>query len=326
MRSTVPANTRPSTGASTPATARRARSTATACGAAAPSDDEPGAVELFDEPGFHGRSLRLESDAEALARSGFDDRTASLIVTKGTWELCTDDDYFGDCHSFPPGRYPELGFGFERRISSARLSRPAHEAPLALAPGSAPVAPVAGRAFLYSERRLGGTSLVVAGPVGDLGRSDFNDAAQSLVVESGNWLACRDTWFRGDCRVFGPGRYDDLAAFGLDRVISSIRPAERPQAVLTAPSAPPPEPARGAALEFYSEPQFGGERLLLERSIGALDRLNFDHRAASVVVLGGTWELCSDVRFSGSCAVYRPGRYPRMGELTRQVASVRRIQ
>ena len=161
---------------------------------------------------------------------------------------------------------------------------------------------------------------------GDLGRSDFNDAAQSLVVESGNWLACRDTWFRGDCRVFGPGRYDDLAAFGLDRAISSIRPAERPQAVLTAPSAPPPELARGAALEFYSEPQFGGERLLLERSIGALDRLDFDHRAASVVVLGGTWELCSDVRFSGSCAVYRPGRYPRMGELTRQVASVRRIQ
>lgn len=290
------------------------------------NDEGRGAIELFDEPGFRGRSLRLESDAEALARSGFNDRTASVIVTRGTWELCTDDEYFGDCRSFAPGRYPELGFGLERRVSSARLSRSAQQAPVALAPGPIAVPPVAGRAYLYTERGMSGTSLAVAGPVGDLARSGFDRATQSLVVESGSWLACRDTWFRGDCRVFGPGRYDDLAAIGFGRVISSIRPADGPQAVLTAPPAPAPEPARGAALEFYSEPGFGGERLLLERSVGELDRLHFDHRAASVVVLGGTWELCSDVRFSGSCAVYRPGRYPRMGEMTHQVASVRRIE
>ena len=93
-----------------------------------------------------------------------------------------------------------------------------------------------------------------------------------------------------------------------------------------APSAAAPEPSPGAALEFYSEPGFGGERLLLERTIGDLDRLNFDRRAASAVVLGGTWELCTDARFSGSCAVYPPGRYPRLGGLTRQVVSVRRIE
>jgi hypothetical protein len=291
-------------------------------------DDDRGSIELYDQPGFRGRSLRLESDAEALATSGFNDRAASAVVTQGTWELCTDADYYGDCRAFPPGRYSDLGFGMERRISSARLIRAPREAPIVVTPGDAQSAPISGRAFLYSERGLRGTSLAVAGAVGDLQRSGFDKEAKSIRVESGSWLACRDTWFRGDCRVFGPGRYDDLAGFGLDRMISSIRPAETQQQVSALPGAPPPvaEPSRGAALEFYSEPGFGGERLLLERTIGDLDRLNFDRRAASVVVLGGTWELCTDARFSGSCAVYPPGRYPRLGGLTRQVVSVRRIE
>jgi hypothetical protein len=296
-------------------------------------DDERGSIELYDQPGFRGRSLRLESDAEALATSGFNDRAASAVVTQGTWELCTDADYYGDCRSFPPGRYSDLGFGMERRISSARLIHPQREAPVVAAPRSARSLPISGRAYLYSERGLRGTNLAVAGAIGDLQRLGFDHEAKSILVESGNWLACRDTWFRGDCRVFGPGRYDDLAAFGFARVISSIRPAETQQQVSAAPGAPlvaPPtavaEPSRGAVLEFYSEPGFGGERLVLERTIGDLDRMHFDRRAASVVVLGGTWELCSDARFSGSCAVYPPGRYPRMGGLTRQVVSVRRIE
>jgi hypothetical protein len=297
------------------------------------TDDDRGSIELYDQPGFRGRSLRLESDAEALATSGFNDRAASAVVTQGTWELCTDADYYGDCRSFPPGRYADLGFGMERRISSARLIRSPREAPIAVTPGYAQSPPISGRAFLYSERRLRGTSLAVAGAVGDLQRSGFDKEAKSILIESGSWLACRDTWFRGDCRVFGPGRYDDLAGFGLDRMISSIRPAETRPQVSALPGAPPaphsaavPEPSRGAALEFYSEPGFGGERLLLERTTGDLDRLNFDRRAASVVVLSGTWELCTDARFSGSCAVYPPGRYPRLGGLTRQVVSVRRIE
>jgi hypothetical protein len=33
----------------------------------------------------------------------------------------------------------------------------------------------------------------------------FNDAAASMIVEGGSWLACSDAYFRGNCRVFGPG-------------------------------------------------------------------------------------------------------------------------
>ena len=55
-------------------------------------------------------------------------------------------------------------------------------------------------------------------------RANFNDTALSLYVESGTWVVCRDAYFRGGCRSFEPGRYDELAVFGLDHVISSLRP------------------------------------------------------------------------------------------------------
>ena len=285
-----------------------------------------GAIELFDQPGFAGTSLQLAGDAPTLRRSGFNDRAASAIVTQGTWELCADDEFAGACRTYAPGRYPDLGFGMARQVSSARLLHVANEAPVVLSGGNPPPSGPPGRIVLYNERGLRGSSLTLSGPIGELERSNFNDATMSIYVESGSWLACRDSFFRGECRVFGPGRYDDLAAIGFDHAISSIRPGGE----AAAPPPPPPLPATPpppvSALEFFSEPDFAGERLAVDGEIRDLDRAGFNDRAASVVVRSGTWELCTDARFGGSCAVFRPGSYPRMGGLTRQVSSVRRIQ
>ncbi len=279
-----------------------------------------GAIELFDQAGFAGRSLKLDSDAPSLGRSGFNDRAASMNVIQGTWELCVDAEFAGDCRTFAPGRYPDLGYGMARQVSSARLLRSASEAPAVVSPGLPPPPPnQSNRAVLYSERGLRGASLAVSGPVPDLERSNFNDAGASLYVESGTWVACRDSFFRGDCRSFGPGRYDDLGAAGLDVAISSIRPG---QGAVPPPASPPAE----AAVEFFSEPNFGGQHVHINGDMRDLERLNFNDRAASIVVLAGTWELCTDARFGGSCAVFRPGRYARLGGLTQQVSSVRRIQ
>lgn len=288
-----------------------------------------GAVVLYDEANFGGRSLRLDADTPTLVRNGFNDRAVSLEVVQGTWELCADAEFSGNCRTYAPGRYPDLGYGMARQVSSARLLRSAGEAPAVISPGLPPPPPnQEGRAVLYSERGLRGASLAVAGAVPDLERSNFNDVSASLYVESGTWVACRDSFFRGDCRSFGPGRYDELGSIGLDRAISSIRPAGGPvpfqqqQQQQQEQQQQPPE----SAVEFFSEPDFGGERLRVERDVRDLDRLNFNDRAASLVVLAGTWELCTDARFGGNCAVFRPGRYPRLGGLTRQLSSLRRIQ
>lgn len=296
-----------------------------------------GEIELYDRPGFDGRSLRLESDAEALARSGFADRAVSIVVTRGTWELCSDVEYGGSCRSYPPGRYPDLGYGMARQVSSARLLRSASEAPVVVNEGFPPASARIGRAVLFSEPGLRGTSLSIAGAVPNLERSNFNDVASSLYVESGTWIACRDAYFRGDCRVFGPGRYDDLRAINFAELISSIRPGPDATSASTPPPPPPPSvmappplvpapPATAAAIELFSEPGFGGERVRIDRNVGNLERVDFNDRAASAVIGSGVWELCTDARFGGSCAVYRPGRYPRLGGLTREVSSLRRIQ
>jgi hypothetical protein len=285
-----------------------------------------GALQLFAQPGFAGASLQLAGDAPSLRQSGFNDRAASVIVTQGTWELCADDNFAGACRTYAPGRYPDLGYGMARQVSSARLMHSANEAPAVISPGSNPM-PTGqpGRVILYSERGLHGASLAISGPVGQLERSNFNDAAASMFVESGSWVACRDSFFRGECRVFGPGRYDDLGAFGFDRVISSIRPGAAGLPAAPVASGLPPI-SDVAALEFFSEPDFAGTRLAVDSEMGDFDRSGFNDRAASVVVHSGTWELCTEPRFGGSCAVYRPGSYPRMGGLTRHVSSVRRIQ
>ncbi|MGZ5131353.1 MAG: beta/gamma crystallin-related protein [Caldimonas sp.] len=277
-----------------------------------------GAVQLFSRPNFAGSSLKLEADAPSLNQSNFNDRAASLIVTQGTWELCVDDNFAGDCRSYTPGSYPELGFGLDKSVSSARLVRSANDAPAVISPGAPMPAPGGGRAILYNERGLRGASLAVSGPVADLERANFNDATASLYVESGTWVACRDSYFRGDCRSFGPGRYDDLGSVGFDRMISSIRPGG-------VVAAPPPVPApRNVGLELFSEPEFGGEHIAIEG--GSRDLTEFNDRTASAIVHAGTWEMCTDARFGGSCAVFRPGNYPRLGGITRQISSVRRIQ
>ncbi len=289
-----------------------------------------GALQLFERPNFEGASVQLAGDTPSLRDSGFNDRAASLIVSQGTWELCVDAGFTGGCRTYGPGRYPGLGYGMAGQISSARLLRRAGDAPAVISAGGPPVpAQSFGRAILYSEPGLRGASLAVSSPAGDLDRSNFNDVAASMYVESGNWLVCRDSFFRGDCRVFGPGRYDDLSAIGFDRAISSLRPngedAPPPRPPQLVGGQAPPAPSV-AGLEMFSEPQFGGERIEVNTDLRDLDRVSFNGRTASVIVRGGTWELCTDERFAGSCAVFRPGNYPRIGGLTRHVASVRRVQ
>lgn len=284
-----------------------------------------GAIQFFGQPGFAGATLKLEGDTSSLTKSGFNDRASSVVVTFGTWELCSDDNFRGDCRTYAPGRYADLGYGMARQVSSARLLRSANDAPAVISPGAPMPGNAAGRAILYNERGLRGASLAVSGPVADLDRANFNDAAASLYVESGTWVACRDSFFRGECRSFGPGRYDDLGTIGFDRMISSIRPGGEAAPPLAPPVAPlPPAAPRGAGIELFSEADYGGERVAVEG--GGRDLTDFNDRAASVIVHAGMWEMCTDAGFGGSCAVFRPGNYPSLGGITRQISSVRRIQ
>ena len=287
-----------------------------------------GAIELFGQPGFRGGSVEIDSDAQNLENSGFNDRASSVIVTEGTWELCTDSGFRGNCRIYAPGRYPDLGYGMAKQISSARIVRSTTEAPAwhggGLGVATLPNDTGNARVILFNDDNFRGRSMAVSRDVINLENSGFNDATASMIIEGGSWMFCTDAYYRGDCRVIGPGRYRGLNEFGLHRSISSIRPAG---AVPGIPIRPAERAARGQGdIELFSEVKFGGNRFAARNDIYDLEDQNFNDTAASVIVYSGQWEACTNANFGGTCVVFGPGRYPRLAGMANEISSLRRVQ
>ena len=82
-----------------------------------------------------------------------------------------------------------------------------------------------------------------------------------------------------------------------------------------------------AQVTFYEREGFEGRSFSTTRQVDNFGRTGFNDRASSVVVLNDRWEVCEDTRFSGRCAVLRPGRYPSLAAmgLDDRVSSVRTV-
>ena len=138
------------------------------------------------------------------------------MVRDGRWEICVDADFGGSCSILAPGSYPSLG-AYGGRISSVRPidGQYPHNRPDDRGRNRE------ARATLYEGPNLSGRPYVLNGTMPNLGPTGFNDRASSLRVESGYWIFCSDSEFRGECRTFGPGDYASLP--GLNNTISSGR-------------------------------------------------------------------------------------------------------
>jgi hypothetical protein len=190
-----------------------------------------GEMTLFSDGGFRGNHVTLQRDAYNLAEFGFNDRASSLVVRSGVWQLCEHKDFGGYCAEFGPGEYRELP-RFNDSISSAReVTRGRDERG---GPGWR-----GGRderrgdwrdgrghgggdaVQLYAGPRFEGAALSVSGDFRSLNDVGFNDRAISIVINEGRWEFCEHGDFRGQCVVFGPGRYPFLE--GMNNRISSMR-------------------------------------------------------------------------------------------------------
>ena len=80
------------------------------------------AVTLYEDFNFRGTTLDVAQSLPNLSRSEFNDRTRSMIVHEGTWELCSREDFEGTCRTFGPGEYPRLA-GLDDRVVSLRQIR-----------------------------------------------------------------------------------------------------------------------------------------------------------------------------------------------------------
>jgi len=78
-------------------------------------------ITFYESEGFRGRVFSTDRSVVNLAKRGFNDRAASVIVEDGRWEVCDDSRFGGRCTLLRPGSYDSLQrMGMDRRISSVR--------------------------------------------------------------------------------------------------------------------------------------------------------------------------------------------------------------
>lgn len=186
-----------------------------------------GVIMLYEYPNFGGERMVLRDIMPDLDRTDFNDRTESILVRAGYWEVCTDSHFRGHCEELGPGEYRYLNRPLSRSISSLReiygsvqVAPPPQPAPppqTLLPPSGRP------RAVLYEYANFGGRSFAIDNEVvSNFDRTGFNDRASSIWIEGGYWLFCSDAFFEGSCRTFGPGQYPQLP-WDINNKISSGR-------------------------------------------------------------------------------------------------------
>lgn len=96
-------------------------------------------VRLYERPDFDGRHFSIDKRLSNLERTGFNERAASLVVSRQRWEVCEGSRYRGHCMVLVPGRYPSLdSMGMRQGVSSIRIVADGESiAADRLAPGSA---------------------------------------------------------------------------------------------------------------------------------------------------------------------------------------------
>ncbi len=193
-----------------------------------------GEITLFTDSDFRGARITLDRDAYNLNDMGFNDRASSIMVRSGVWQVCDDRDFRGTCAEFGPGEYRGLQ-NFNDRISSVReISRgggydrddrrggPGWRGERDERRGDWRDERGGRDAVqLFSGQRFEGPAVSVSGDVRSLNDVGFNDRAGSIVIYEGRWEFCEHGDFRGQCVVFGPGRYPFLE--GMNNRISSMR-------------------------------------------------------------------------------------------------------
>jgi len=82
-----------------------------------------GDITLYTRDHLGGPAITLHEATPDLDPLGFNDKTSSVVVHKGTWQVCAEKHYQGKCLILAEGEYAELK-GFNDMISSAREVAP----------------------------------------------------------------------------------------------------------------------------------------------------------------------------------------------------------
>ncbi|MFN0187035.1 MAG: beta/gamma crystallin-related protein [Aquabacterium sp.] len=269
---------------------------------------------------YSGPELRLFDAVNDLRSQGFNDTATTVDVLRGTWDLCSDGGFSGECLRFQPGRYA-LPPALRDRLSSLRPVQ-------AQRPPDRPVDPVVpgrpdgghGRPWpnaspaivFYENRDFNGRQMPLNGATPSFNALDFNDRASSVEIFRGRWQLCRHADFGGECVVFGPGRH--VLDGRLHDAVSSARPVwGRDDRGL---------PSIGA-VTLHDQLDLRGRHLFVEGEVRNLRDQSFNDCAVAIEVHGGQWELCNSSDHRGRCLVFGPGWHRLPDGLAGELSSLR---
>ena len=277
-------------------------------------------IVFYERDGFQGRSFVSDETISNFASFGFNDRASSVVIRRGSWQLCSDAYFRGRCVTLPPGEYPTLrSMQLENQISSARELGWNQRPPGGGGPGGGGPRPSV-EVELFEGNAFAGRVFPVNSAVNNF-PSEFNDRANSMIIHDGYWEACEHEGYRGACQVYGPGRYANLGA--MTNRISSLRPVAAP-----GPAADTGGWGSGARAMLYEGQHLSGRSMVINNDVIAnLAGTGFNDRAASLRIEGGYWMFCSDANFTGECQTFGPGDYATLPwGLSAKISSGRRIR
>ena len=171
----------------------------------------------------------------------------------------------------------------------------------------------------FKDQNFKGPELALEQPANDLTRVNFHDQISSIVVHHGAWQVCTQPGYQGDCVVLQPGSYATLPARINHRIESMREVTVQATALANADHASIP------ALVLFSAPRFMGRSHELAQDAHASLVTSFNAPPASLVVREGTWQLCTERGYQGTCRIFRPGRYLDLQAETMPVMSLRRL-
>ena len=187
------------------------------------------------------------------------------------------------------------------------------------------------------------------------------DQSKSIVVRSGQWQACSQPNFQGDCLVLSRGQYASLPQQLNGRIesvreVSQVADAEDRYARWRWEGNTWRERAnfvrrdddrydrndryasndrygrnedrdsssyrhRGGAIVLFAE----GNSTRFDRDMDNLARTPYRDGAERMIIREGTWELCVQPDYRGMCRTFEPGVYDRLGRFGTQIGSIRRV-
>lgn len=80
---------------------------------------QAGEITLYTRTNFGGPAIKLHESEPDLDKLGFNDRTSSVVVSSGRWQVCEHKQYKGRCKVLEKGDYAQLK-DFNNMMSSVR--------------------------------------------------------------------------------------------------------------------------------------------------------------------------------------------------------------